>query len=414
MTRLIPDAERRARLGRRHALVAPVASPEEATAAVAALHSTDPAAMTLSVRARTRAADPSELHRALYEDRSLVRLLTMRRTVFAVAREHAPSFLAATSLSVAAAQRRRTHALLREGGVTSDPEAWLARAETAGRAFLAGDPGVFTTKELAAADPLLATRMRFGAGAQAVEQSVASRLMTLWSSEGVVVRATVAGGWTSTQFRWAAASSWLGEQGEQGEPGGPGEPAVAPDLAEGSALVARLYVARFGPVTPDDLQWWTGWTRTHTRATLAALAAAGETAAVRVTVGGVEVEAVVMADDVAPVDPPSPWVALLPALDPTSMGWKHRDFYLGEHRAHVFDRNGNAGPTVWVDGRVVGGWAIRDDGTVGLDLVEEVDGAASVGIEAQVREVEAFLDGAVVKARARGWTTAETRIRNPA
>lgn len=401
--RLITDDERRARLGLRHALATSVPSPEAAAAAVGALHSTDPAAMTLSVRARTRASDPGDLHRALYEDRSLVRLLTMRRTVFAVAREHVSAFLAATALSVAAAQRRRTYALLREGGVASDPEAWLARAEKAGRAFLTTTPGVFTTKELADADPLLATRMRFGTGAQAVEQSVASRLMTLWSSEGVVVRATVAGGWTSTQFRWAATATWVGDLGP------------APDLATGSAVVARLYVARFGPVTPDDLQWWTGWTKTHTRATLAALSATGETAPVRVTVAGEQVDAVVLADDVDPVARPPPWVALLPALDPTSMGWKHRDFHLGEHRALVFDRNGNAGPTVWVDGQVVGGWAIRDDGSVGLDLPEQVDAvdavAAGAALDTHVREVEAFLGGAVVKARARGWTTAEARVR---
>jgi hypothetical protein len=93
------------------------------------------------------------------------------------------------------------------------------------------------------------------------------------------------------------------------------------------------------------------------------------------------------------------------------MGWKHRDFYLGPHRPHLFDRNGNAGPTVWVDGRAVGGWAIRDDGSVGLDLLEDVDGGAAVALDGHVRELAAFLDGAVVKARARGWTPSETRIR---
>ena len=30
----------------------------------------------------------------------------------------------------------------------------------------------------------------------------------------------------------------------------------------------------------------------------------------------------------------------------------------------MFDRNGNGGPTVWVDGRIVGGWVQRRDGTI--------------------------------------------------
>ncbi|PWD51015.1 hypothetical protein C8046_10500 [Serinibacter arcticus] len=394
MTRLIAPTERRARLGRRHALAAPVATSEEAATAVVALHSTDPAAMTLGVLARTRATDVDDLHRALYADRTLVRLLTMRRTVFAVDTALAPAFLAATATSVAATQRRRTHALLVEGGVTTDPAAWLARAEDVGRAFLA-DAGVFASKDLAAADPLLATRMRFGEGATAVEQSVASRLLTLWSSEGLVVRATVAGGWTSTQFRWAPTAAWLGEL------------PPSPDLATGSAIVAGAYVARYGPVTVDDLEWWTGWTKTHTRATLAALRDGGAIARVEVAEG----EAYVVAGDVAEVAAPEPWVALLPALDPSAMGWKHRDFHLGPHRAEVFDRNGNAGPTAWVDGAVVGGWAIRDDGTIGLDLLQEVDDVARGRLEERAGEVEAFLAGTVVKARARGWTPSEKRVR---
>ena len=51
------------------------------------------------------------------------------------------------------------------------------------------------------------------------------------------------------------------------------------------------------------------------------------------------------ADDLEPVVAPKPWVALLPALDPTVMGWQARDWYLGPHAAALFDRSGNAGPT---------------------------------------------------------------------
>ena len=74
-----------------------------------------------------------------------------------------------------------------------------------------------------------------------------------------------------------------------------------------------------------------------------------------------------------------PWVALLPALDPTTMGWQARDWYLGSHKAQLFDRNGNAGPTIWLDGRIVGGWAIRDAGEVVTGLLEDV------GREAETR-----------------------------
>ena len=64
----------------------------------------------------------------------------------------------------------------------------------------------------------------------------------------------------------------------------------------------------------------------------------------------------VLPDDVEPVAPVEPWAALLPVLDPTTMGWKERGFYLGAARAQLFDRNGNGGTTAWWDGRIVGCW----------------------------------------------------------
>lgn len=93
---------------------------------------------------------------------------------------------------------------------------------------------------------------------------------------------------------------------------------------------------------------------------------------------------VVLADDLEPVAEPAPWVALLPALDPTAMGWAARDWYVGGHREALFDRSGNIGPTVWSDGRVVGAWAQRASGEVVTRLFEDVgsDKAAAVEREA--------------------------------
>jgi hypothetical protein len=67
-----------------------------------------------------------------------------------------------------------------------------------------------------------------------------------------------------------------------------------------------------------------------------------------------------------------PWVALLPGLDPTTMGWQARDWYLPAACADSFDRNGNAGPTIWVDGQVVGAWAQRRDGDIALHWFADV------------------------------------------
>jgi len=383
-------AERRRRLAVRHALAAPAATTEDVVAGLVALHSTDPASMVLSVLARLREPSVAEVGRALYEDRTVVRTLAMRRTVFAVPAEQLDEFVATVRHSVAGPERRKLVGFLREGG-HEDPEALVEQAHAAALAA-AERLGEFSSAELQTAHPLLATRVGIGTGSRyATTQSLASRLLIVLSVEGGVVRTRPEGAWNATRFRWAARRRWLGDPVEQ------------PDEATARARVARRWLARFGPALPEDLQWWTGWTKGHTRAALAAL----DTVEVDLDEG----TGIVLADDLEPTPPAEPWVALLPALDPTTMGWKHRAWYLGAHGERVFDDVGNAGPTVWVDGRIVGGWAIRDDGTVATALLEDVGSETRRAIEERAGALEALLAGTVVKARGRRWTPVEQELR---
>jgi hypothetical protein len=383
-------SERRRRLGVRHALAAPVATPEDVTEAVTVLHSTDPASMVLSVLARMIEPSIAEVERALYADRSLVRILAMRRTVFAVPAQESGAYLASTRQSVAESEYRKLRALVAAAEV-EDPDAWLVEAHAAALAAFER-LGVFSSAELAAAHPLLATRIEIGAGTKyATHVSIAGRLLTVMSAEGHVVRARPTGTWASTQFRWTAMRRWLPELADQ------------PDPAHARATVARRWLARFGPARPEDLQWWTGWTKRHTTAALAAL----DTTEVAMDDG----VGVVLADDAGTTPDPGPWVALLPALDPTTMGWKHRSWYLGPHAEQVFDTNGNAGPTVWKDGEIVGGWTIRDDGTIAVRLLTDVGSRAAQAIDARAAALQDTLAGTVVKARARGWTAVERELR---
>ena len=348
--------------------------------------------MMLSVLARVPGAGIADIERVLYDDRSLIRVLAMRRTVFAVPAELVPACLAATADSVAGPQRRQFEKLLVSSGVTTDGAGWLTRAHDAAVAFVESASGDFTSRDLAAADSLLATRLELSPGtAYAGRQSVASRLLTLLSSEGVVVRARPAGSWTSTQFRWAALDRW--------SPGLPDRPSVEDATTE----IAGRWLRAYGPALPADLQWWTGWTKRLTAAALARLDT------VEVDLDGVP--GLLLADDQEAVPAPAPWVALLPALDPSAMGWRHRDSFLGPHRTMLYDVNGNAGPTVWMDGRIVGGWAIRDDGEVATTLLEDVGAEARQRVDAQAARLQERLGGAVVKARARGWSAVERELR---
>ncbi len=112
--------------------------------------------------------------------------------------------------------------------------------------------------------------------------------------------------------------------------------------------------------------------------------------------------------DIAPVKAPASWAVLLPGLDPTAMGWQERDWYLGPHRPVLFDRNGNVGPTVWVDGRIVGGWAQRADGEIAYELLEKVGKDAEAKVERAAKDLVGWLGATRVTPRFR--TPLERRL----
>ena len=110
----------------------------------------------------------------------------------------------------------------------------------------------------------------------------------------------------------------------------------------------------------------------------------------------------VLPDDLEQVTDPEPWVALLPGLDPTAMGWKERVWCVGEHGAFggpLFDRNGNVGPTVWANGRAVGAWAQRKDGAIVHELLEPVDARTKKAIAAAADRLRAVIGEARVTPR---------------
>lgn len=382
--RYIGAAERRDRLALRQRLAvgARAGSPEEVAASLVALHGTDPATVYLAVGARL--AEPvrtvPETDRALYEDRTLVRMHGMRHTVFVFPTELTAVVHASTGLTVAARERA---SLVKDMAKAGAPDAaWLTEVEESLLAVLASR-GQATAAELALDEPRLRERFVYAAG-KGYEgvHTVSTRLLRVLGVEGKVVRGRPLGGWTSSQFRWAPA---------------PEHPEL--DTAEAQATLLRRRLAVCGPATEADLKWWTGWRVTDVRRALAAIGAQ--------EVSLDEGTGYVTAGDLAPpAGPAEPWAALLPGLDPTAMGWQQRDWYLAPGlRPALFDGSGNVGPTVWWNGRVVGGWAQRADGEIAWRLLD-TDGVG--------REAEAAITAEADRLRSwMGTTRVTPRFRTP-
>ncbi|WP_370614224.1 winged helix DNA-binding domain-containing protein [Mumia sp. Pv 4-285] len=378
------DEQRRHRLVVHHRVGAPPpATPpsvEEIVDGVLALHATDPATVYLSVLARSEALKLDDVRETMYGRRSIVRILAMRRTLFVAGLDDVPIIHSGASLGVA--RRLRTRLLKELRTVPTDPplpdpEAWLAEVEAEVEAALRA-AGTATGAQLSTAVPGLRTAILPTTDkAWDVRRTVTSPTLALLSAEGRIVRTEPRGSWTSRHHSWAPIEAWF--------EGG------LPELDEKTArtLLARRWLEVFGPATVDDVQWWTGWNKTDTRAALAGIDLVDV---------DLETGPGIALPGTEPVDPPEPGAALLPALDPTPMGWKHRSWYLGAHRERLFDRMGNIGPTVWWDGRVVGGWAVRPDGEVVHRFLEDVGADARAAVEERASQLQGRLGGATVVA----------------
>ena len=163
---------------------------------------------------------------------------------------------------------------------------------------------------------------------------------------------------------------------------------------EARVELARRWLRSFGPATVADLRWWTGWTAGDVKRALAAI----EPVEVELDGG---VAGMVLADDTATVRAPKPWAALLPALDPTAMGWTDAAGTWGRTPPSLFDRSGNIGPTVWWCGRIVGGWGQRPDGEVVVRLLEDVGADAVRAIEKEATRLTTLLAGVRIMPRFR-------------
>ena len=155
--------------------------------------------------------------------------------------------------------------------------------------------------------------------------------------------------------------------------------------------MVRRWLHAFGPATVTDVKWCFGNTLGWARQALR------DVEAVEVDMDGTP--GFVLPGDDEPDAEVAPWCALLPGLDVTTMGWSDRDWYLGPHRSQVFDRNGNAGPTAWVDGRVVGAWRQDADGRVELVLLEDVGRRAHKDLSDRADELTGWLGGVRVSPR---------------
>lgn len=387
--RTVNDAERRARLGLRHALAAE-ATPQRgdvlaATQAVVCLHATEAASVYLSAWARS-GASREDVDDALYRQRSIVKQMAMRRTLFAVPLDLQPAVRGSAAARVAIQQKALLARSLVSGGLAGDVNAgsrWIDEACAQVLTRLQAAPA--TTRQLREQLPLLAQRLHRPEAPTAPPAPVAARVLTVLAATGEIVRGDNQGDWTVSRPTWTPLQTWVAGSAH---PAAPTQP--LPE-AQGYAELVRSWLLAYGPGTEADLVWWLGATKTAVRQALS-------------DVGAVAVDledrspAWLHPKDTDKVQAPQPWAALLPTLDPTTMGWRGRGFHLDlVPEAAVYDRAGNGLPTAWWNGHVVGGWVQRADGSVLVQPRVALSRIADQALRYRAGELTQWLDGRVLR-----------------
>lgn len=371
--RSMDAAERRARLGVRHRLAAAERGDavESIVESLVVLHATDPATVYLSIAARSADLETGHVEKALYDDRSLLRMLAMRRTMFVAPIDLVPVLQAAVADALAHKQRKTYGRYVEQSGaVPGNVVTWWNEVEAKTHDTLL-TRGAATGAQLSKDVPELRTQVDTAPGKPySKPTNITTWVLVTLGCEGRIVRGRPNGTWSSSQYTWAPIESWL--------PAG----ISAVPVEQARAELVRKWLRAFGPAPVSDLKWWTGWTLGEVRKALALVDT------VEVDLGGET--GLVLADDLEPTPAPEPWAALLPALDPTPMGWQSRDWYLGPHQPALFDRNGNIGPSVWWDGRIVGGWVQRPDGDIAWRLLEDVGADAERAIAAEAERLRGW------------------------
>jgi uncharacterized protein YcaQ len=341
------------------------------TGDIVGLHATSNTTPYLSLFARASGFAKHHLEHHLYERRSLGKIRCVRKTIYIHSADMFPIVFGATWRSVEKASRRYAESR----GIS--PEVY----DKMSRAILAMLEDQEKTAPTIKAD--------LGTLAEGLDISA---LLYLMCDQGLLIRGRPARGWRDKTHRYAPFCAYF-----------PDVDLHRHSEAEAIVLLAKRYLAAFGPATEADLVWWMGLGKTKARRALEAL---GEEV-VTASIPGLAAASIMLRSDHVKLERQefvtAPVVNLLPPLDPYLMGYKERARYLSPgHSDHIFDRAGNATSTILVDGRVVGVWDFAEDDPPELRflLLDAIENDLLEQVHAEAQRLGEFLtDGEVVTRR---------------
>jgi hypothetical protein len=347
---------------------APATSVVQTARDLVGLHATGAPNPYLQLFTRMPGFTRAALDHELYERRSLARVRCMRGTLFLLPLDLLPLAWAATRELVLGPS---TKYLTAQGLTRRSYERWasLVDAVLAGRALSA-----------------VQIRAELGAGRDVALPAVLNQMC----DEGQLLRDRPVAGWRDAHSTYRRLAEAL-----------PQVRLDDLDPAQAAALLIERYVARYGPVTLDDIAWWTGLGIRRCRDAVEELG----TQITPVHLPEWDGEHWVLRADLDRIRcatrPTRTQVSLLAALDPYTMGFRRRARLLNPDRQDfIYDWGGNATSVALVDGQVAGVWdVLTPRGEMGFFPFDTLTSAVTNRVEAELARLGSFFTGTTAEVR---------------
>ena len=286
------------------------------------LHATIATTPYLSLFSRLPDFKKYDLDLALYEDKSLLRMRSVRKTMYIYPISLVPAMYQATyckSLKDVSKQMEN------QGISVGDYERIADRI-------------MFALKEM----PMSANELKRFMGAPQPLSGLLNRMCEL----GILARTRPTGSWKSQAYQYALFDSHLPEVDLN---------SVSEE--EARKIVVKAYLAAFGPAKLEDIAWWTDFGKSKVKSALNQM----KEEIMKVDVTGLDGEFLMLFKDLAELGSTAvsdgTVINFLPTLDPYLMAYKDRRRILDDdHYDFIYDRSGNAAASILLNGEIIGVW----------------------------------------------------------
>jgi len=294
---------------------------------IVGLHATYPTTPYLSLFSRSANFARKDLDKELYLKRNLSKMRSARRTVYVLPKEILPIAFSAIKSML----EIRYEGYVKYLGISRKEYEKISKSILA----VLQDKGM-TTKEI---KKTLGTKLNISA------------IANLMCDQGILIRGEPEGGWRSNIHTYYPFHEYF-----------PGLDLNEMDETTAKELFVKKYISSFGPVTANDISWWTGFKKGEVKKILKSL----QDKIIHIGISNMKDKYLLLFSDEellqSEIIPKEPIVHLLPVLDSYLQGYKDRDRYLSqEHYGYIFDRSGNVTSTILVNGRIIGIWDFFED-----------------------------------------------------